>query len=60
MLEVLARRWRFRLTEVDITADWETYQQHSERIPVIAVGDRVVSFGRVEKDRLSEALQAAR
>lgn len=59
-LEMLKPRWLYRIEEIDIMTDHETYERFHDKVPVIAVGGEIVSGGRVDAERLHEALQAAR
>jgi hypothetical protein len=58
-LRALAPRWAFDLRVVAIDGDPRLAVRHALRVPVVEIDGREAAFGRVTREALEAALEAA-
>lgn len=59
-LDDLRERLGFGLETVDVESDADLFRRHRERVPVVEVDGREVSFGRIDPASLEAALVGGR
>lgn len=57
MLEGIAAKVAYKLTEIDIRSDTALFEQYRYRIPVVIVNETSIVEGRIEYDDLLSAFQ---
>jgi glutaredoxin len=57
MLEEIAAKIAYNLTEIDIRSDTALFEQYRYRIPVVIVNETHIVEGRIEYDDLLSAFQ---
>ena len=56
-LNDLRKELSFSITEVDIEIDRESFEKYKNLIPVIEINGEIMFTGRIDKDRLKNALR---
>ncbi len=57
MLDDIAAKSDFELTEVDIRSNSRLFEEYRYRIPVIIINDKTILEGRIEFSDLAKAFQ---
>ena len=60
MLDEIAQKTEYILTEIDIRSDMAVFDMYRYRIPVIVINQETLLEGRIDADELARAFQQVR